>query len=354
MSLDTTAPHAPPVPVQPAARPYPHTGVTPSGPGGLRRSVVADPGMCGPLASFVARVGDWTWDAVGRAADLDVCGARGADGDPCYLSFHHLRLRTGGVGRDRAEPRRVTFGDRLDLRSRCYDAGRLSVLTSHRLAFATGADGADGTDGADRADGADGAVGDPDDETRAPHPGSLRVDVLNTWVTRGEHGGNAGLLRRPPVGYDRTLLPSRPDALDPTLDCRAARTALAFPDPARAHWPVAPGPAAAVDHEIDPVSDVNGAGLLYFATYVTLAERALYRQWRERGGSRGDFAARALCEARISYFGNADPDTVLRLVPVTRTDPAEPGYEKTDVTIRDVTDGRLLAVALFRHRFPPA
>lgn len=58
-------------------------------------------------------------------------------------------------------------------------------------------------------------------------------------------------------------------------------------------------------HTVDPDRDTNGAGLLYFANYAVVINIA------EREALNG--AGRDLRKRRLAYYGNAEPDEVLRI-----------------------------------------
>ena len=61
--------------------------------GSFARTEVVTPAMCGHNSLFAGRVGDWTWDAVSAACDVDAYRAHDETGVPTYLSFHYVRIR---------------------------------------------------------------------------------------------------------------------------------------------------------------------------------------------------------------------------------------------------------------------
>lgn len=69
------------------------------------------------------------------------------------------------------------------------------------------------------------------------------------------------------------------------------------------------------DYIIEPVDDVNGVGLLYFASYSKISdkcERSYFHQLNKENDNRKDWAYNGSCVARdIFYFGNANPDEKL-------------------------------------------
>lgn len=364
---DTAPPPPPASPLPPRAER--------TGPATLRRLVTVTPAMCGPLQSLIACAGDWTWDTVGQLCGLDVNNARTEDGTPSYLAFYYVRLLSGGgTGPQYLGPQQLTFGDRLEVTSRVFDAGRLSVLTVHRLRRLPDASAAaedapfeprefDPHD-LDRRGFDPGEFDhrdfdpydfdphdfDPSEPYTTPRPDCLYVETLNTWVSRGNGTSNVGLVRRAPVGFRREHLPplTAGPVDHPAELCRRARNDLVFQDHRTDGWATA-WPTTETDHEVDLVTEVNGVGLLYFASFFSIVERALYRQWRDRGRTRRAFAGRAPADLRICYLGNADLDATLRLRMGTLRDPDDAAHEKTDLTIHDLSTDRLIAVASFRH-----
>jgi probable biosynthetic protein (TIGR04098 family) len=315
-------------------RPFSFTRVERMGPAALRRLVTVEPGMCGPTQALVACVGDWTWETVSDACGLDVFNARDAQGRPAYLSFYYYRITSGGS----FHPKQLTFGDRLEVQSRVFDAGRRSVLTVHRLRHITEFADGDGTE----------PFGVSEAYTQH-RDDCLYVENLNVWVSRGGAHTNVGLVHSPPVGFDNTVLPKLPEGYSPRFLCSQVRTRHAFPDPGTDPWPRS-GPDYVVERAVDITHDVNGVGLLYFASFFAIAERAQLDQWCSLGRSGRSFLNRIIRDARICYLGNADLDTTLRLRLRSVQHPQDPAEEKTDIVIHDISTDRTIAVAAFRHR----
>ncbi|MFF8730652.1 LnmK family bifunctional acyltransferase/decarboxylase [Streptomyces sp. NPDC015171] len=302
-----------------------------TGPASVRRTVVVQPGMCGPLQNLVACVGDWTWQTVSMVCGLDVFNARDARGLPSYLAFYYYRLTSGS----RFRPRDLTFGERVEVESRVFHSGRLSVVTVHRIRRIAGERQAP-------------LPFDADEPYGRPRPDCLYVENLNVWVARSDPRSNVALVRTAPIGFTPAHLP---DADSPRDLCARARDLGAFPDPERSHW-TRSAPDLVLEHPVDVVRDVNGVGLLYFAAFFPIAERAQLHQWRASGGSDRAFLDRTLLDARICYFGNADLDATLALALSTSHDPDDPAHQKSDLAISDAGTGRTIAVAAFRHRDP--
>ncbi|MFD5554698.1 LnmK family bifunctional acyltransferase/decarboxylase [Streptomyces sp. NPDC127068] len=310
----------------------PYAPVQRTGAASVRRIVVVRPGMCGPLQSLVACVGDWTWETVSMVCGLDVCNARNAQGLPSYLSFYYYRISSSG----RLRPQDLTFGDRIEVDSLVFDSGRLSVLTAHRIRRTTGPLQPP-------------LPFDVDEIQGRPRPDCLYVENLNVWVSRSNPYSNVALVRSAPLGFTHAHLPRSPGAPAPRVLCAQTRDLGVFPDPARAHWPRR-GPEVTSQQPVDVIRDVNGAGLLYFAAFFPIAERAQLHQWRATGRTDRAFLDRTLLDARICYLGNADLDATLTVALRTSHDPEDPAHEKNDLTVRDATTDRTIAVAAFRHR----
>lgn len=112
------------------------------------------------------------------------------------------------------------------------------------------------------------------------------------------------------------------------------------------------GPEVTVEHDVDLVDDVNGAGLLYFASFLSVVERVQLRRWRSLGRSGRSFLERRVSSFRICYLGNADLDTTLSIQLRTSSDPRDATWEKSDLQVRDVCTNRTVAV-VSATRFGP-
>lgn len=302
-----------------------------TGPASVRRTMIVQPGMCGPLQNLVACVGDWTWQTVSMVCGLDVFNARDARGLPSYLAFYYYRLTSGS----RFHPRDLTFGERIEVDSLVFNSGRLSVVTVHRIRRIT-------------AEGQPPLPFDADEMSSRPRPDCLYVENLNVWVSRSDPRSNVALVRSAPVGFTHMHLPH---ADSPRHLCARARDLGVFPDSARSHWPRS-APDLVLEHPVDVVRDVNGVGLLYFAAFFPIVERAQLHQWRASGGTDRAFLDRTLLDARICYLANADLDATLTLALRTSYDPDDPVHQKSDLAISEATTRRTIAVASFRHRAP--
>jgi probable biosynthetic protein (TIGR04098 family) len=303
-------------------------------PGCSTRRVTVTPGMCGTGALLFGRLGDWTWEAVQEACRTNVFLARTASGAPTYLSFYYFHV----LGDRGLDPYRLTFGDELEVTSRVFDFGRSSVLTLHRLA---------------RPDAGvvpgEMAVEELYEQRR---PGCVYVQNFNRWIRRGRTESNSGLVEATPVGFEHRHLPRLPSVHSPRELCGTARRTGSFhPEGIPGFSPA--GPVAVTTYRLDPVRDINGVGLTYFAAYFSLVDTALLDWWRRAGRTDRQFLGRGLLEHRLGYFGNADIGATLAIsLRVWRSD-AAPDVEVADVAVREAGSDRLLAVAAVRLRSVP-
>lgn len=298
----------------------------PAADGCLTRRVVVTPGMCGSGPLFYGQIGDWTWEAVGKACHTNVHTARNAAGDPTYLSFYYFHVRSGV----RLHPYGVTFGDEIDVTSRVLDAGRGSVLTLHRLAPAGSATCA--------------TVLEPEEYFEHPRADCLYAQNFNRWITRGVQNSNRGLVRSTPPGFRPEHLGRLPSAYSPYPTCgNARRDGTLYSDGVPGHVPL--GEEFILDYPLDLVRDINGVGLMYFASYFAIVDSALLKLWRVLGRTGAQFLRRRVNDLRMCYFGNADLDSILTIAVRLWQDVADPLREVADVCVREKGTDRLLAVA---------
>jgi probable biosynthetic protein (TIGR04098 family) len=235
----------------------------------VTRTEVVRPAMCGHNSLFAGQIGDWTWDAVSELCDVDVLRARTAAGDPTYLSFYYYRVRGGRA----FHLRTPSFGDTLRVTTGLYDFGSESVLALHRIE--RGGD-------------------------------TLRVENLNRWIARGGSRSNEALVRASPVGFRHRHLPTLPAGHEsPRVACGTARTALTFRTDTRY---ADASPPRRLYYPVDPSRDLNGVGLLYFASYFSIVDRALLDLYRGLGRGDAAFLDRVVVDQQLCYLGNADDE----------------------------------------------
>lgn len=288
----------------------------------IAREVTIKPAMCGHNARLAGQIGDWTWETVSHLCGVNAFRAADSHGIPTYLSFFYYEL----LGDQNFHLRSPTFGDRLQVVSRCYGFGPESILTLHRLAPA--------------------GSGLPlelsaHEMRHARHPGALYVQTFNRWIQRGD-SGNRALHSAAPEGFQHQMLEQLGPELSPRLAYDAARRSGSFVVPGERD--LRPCDEAVLSYDIDMARDLNGVGLLYFASYFEIADSALARMWRKSGRSDLAFLERVVSDQRLLFLANADAGTAL-VVHIRRFQrPGESGREVYDIGIKERDTGRVLAV----------
>ncbi len=294
------------------------------------RRVVVSPAMCGPTMLFAATAGDWTWQAVADRCGVDPYTAHDSSGAPSYLAFYYVRLR-GGVT---INPRCLTFGDELTLVSGCYDVGARSVLTLHRLARAGGA-----VPDVDELD--------LDEFYVRPREDCLYVETFNQWVGRRRTHSNADLRRSSPVGFSPERLPKIQNRHSPRWICRDARRLGTFRDVGSPDYVLVRDGVRAV-HPVDVTRDLNGVGLVYFASFFAIVDGAVWKLWQLLGRDERDYLAGQILDYQICYLGNADPGSTLEAEIALWRHRDRAAEEIVDVTLRERGSGRLIAITTQR------
>ena len=293
--------------------------------GWLERVELVTPAMCGPNSLFIGQLGDWTWDAVGTSCGVDPYSAVGANGDPAYLSFAYFRVRaSSGLCAEQ-----LTFGDRLRVRSKVLSCGGDSVLTLHQVRRDQEMPG-DQT--------ARRACSGAEEFFRYDTPGCIHVENFNRWIQRSGGDTNHVLRRAAPAGFQVRHLDRVADEFTPRRVCAQVRKLAAFGTENE------PEPEArlALTYRVDASRDLNGAGLLYFASYFSIVDWAVLRMWRSLGRPARRFLRRHVLDRQLCFVANADADDVLDVEVTTYRDVG--GADVVDATLRH-QDGTLLAVA---------
>ena len=151
--------------------------------------------------------------------------------------------------------------------------------------------------------------------------------------------GNSGLKVTAPAGVNWSAIPALPNDENPFHLTRSAKDEGTL-GLLHGAWREA-GEPAAYRYQIDRDRDTNGAGLVYFANYISFvdaAERALERVTRV---PRLESSVR---HRRIAYYGNAEIDdslTIRTLTFVNRESPLRAGYRH--VVSRE-SDGALICL----------
>jgi probable biosynthetic protein (TIGR04098 family) len=303
--------------------------------GALSRRVIVSPGMCSGGSLIFGRIGDWTWESVAEVCGTNVHAARTAEGQPAYLSFFYYRVRGGRT----VHPHGLTFGDELEVTSQVFQFGSSSVLTLHRLAPA--------------GLGLRGDHLDPAEVYETPHPDCMYAENLNRWIVRSLPDSNRSLAATVPPDFVVGDLPRLPNQFSPRTLVGRARSAGSFCAPQLSGF-TAVGREHTFDYALDAVRDINGAGLLYFASYFSIFDTALMRLWRTLGRSERQFLKRRVIDQKMGYFGNADLGTLFSITIRRWLRAADPRSEIADMELRDSATGRLIAVTAIETETPSA
>ncbi len=287
----------------------------------LLRFVTVKPAMCGHNARLAGQIGDWTWEAVSHLCGVNTFRATDALNTPTYLSFFYYQL----IGDQAFHLRVPTFGDRLQVVSRCYGFGPESVLTVHRLAPASRALP---------------ATVSAEEMLRARLPGCLYAQTFNRWIQRRGQG-NRELQSAAPSGFRYQHLDRLPPELSPRTAYDAARRSGSFvPDDGT----LLLRDDLRLAYEVDMGRDLNGVGLLYFASYFEIADSALAKAWRQLGRDDASFLDRVVHAQRVLFLANADACASLAIRIRRFEVPAQPGREVFDIGISERGSGRVLAI----------
>lgn len=245
------------------------------------------PGWLSPV-ELLKVLGDWQWTAVADALGRPIDQVAAEDGERLYASFASV-----DVGFPAARPLpRFGEGARVHARGRVAAYGRRFVEGLYL--FDADPLPAGATDG----------VRDP---ASLAEKGLPWASLTSTFVAR--QGGNARLKVVEPVGAD-TMPPLG------ALPAGLAEHQVVAATGRIAGEPAGPplAPAATFAWPILPESDLNGAGLLYFARYVAIQDFAIRRllgEGLDRPVSAPLIARLATTRQRVFYFANAEPwDTV--------------------------------------------
>ncbi|MGC4828281.1 LnmK family bifunctional acyltransferase/decarboxylase [Micromonospora arida] len=299
----------------------------------LSRRVIVSPGMCSGGSLIFGRIGDWTWESVAAACRLNVHSARTAEGQPAYLSFYYYRVRGGKA----VHPHGLTFGDNLEVTSQVFQFGSSSTLTLHRLAPVSL--------------GLSNTFLDPAEVYETPHPDCMYAENLNRWITRSLPNSNRGLTETAPPDFDFADLPRLPNQFSPRTPVGRARAAGSFCVPPPPGFTIA-GNDLTLEYPLDVARDINGAGLIYFASYFSVFDTALMRLWRTLNRSDQLFLQRRVIDQKMGYFGNADLGSIFTIVIRRWQNKENPISEIVDMALRDATTGRLLAVTAIEIETP--
>ncbi|MFG1374023.1 Pnap_2097 family protein [Xanthobacter oligotrophicus] len=226
---------------------------------------------------LLKHLGDVHWQQIAKQIGRPAARIEDRDGRRVYAAFRQVRIEAARF----AEARE---GDCLVIRSTLWRASRTQLASRHEL----------NVDGR--------AMG--------------TVSLLSAFIRR-DGSSNHRVCRVEVPGL-------------------AALSLGAGPRPEPVEAPFAPGEAhGRFAFTPCPSEDFNGAGFLYFASYLAIAERAAFALNPRRAGV---FATQA---RTIAYHGNMDPGE--RIEVATLEAPFGPGRWLLRAHLRRVSDGTLLA-----------
>ncbi|MEO0443972.1 MAG: LnmK family bifunctional acyltransferase/decarboxylase, partial [Pseudomonadota bacterium] len=255
----------------------------------LVREVTIKPTMCGHNALLIAQIGDWTWDSVSRLCHVNAFTAKDSEGNPTYLSFYYYQL----LGTEAFHLHMPSFGDRLQIVSSCFGSGSESVLTLHRISAV------------------DRQLPPTLSTQEVLHerlPACLYVQNFNRWIQRGA-AGNTALYTASPEGFQYQLLPEVSQEHSPRLAYDLARRQGAFPleetYEKTDQW--------IIHYDVDMARDLNGVGVLYFASYFSIVDTTLAKVWLKVGRDARSFFSRVIKNQRVCFLGNTEAGTRLSI-----------------------------------------
>lgn len=310
----------------PASRLIEDTFETVGGSSAFRR-VTVKPAMSGHNSLFVGQIGDWTWDTVAALCGTNVFNAVNSGGAPTYLAFYYFHLRSSPT----IHVTGLTFGDRLEVSSTLFNFGSESILALHRIRK-------------EKNDETPMQPLDLEEFYDSPRSDCLYAETFNRWIARSREKSNQGLIKSSPVDFRHAHLRSLPDRYSPRAVCGYARANHTFHNPQSAEY------AEVVEnfqteYRIDITRDINGVGLVYFASYFSIIDGALLRLWRHLGRSAQSFLDRIVLDHKLCYLGNADIDSVLRITLRSWRKIDDPGREVFNVVLEDCETAKVIAVS---------
>lgn len=176
-----------------------------------------------------------------------------------------------------------------------------------------------------------------------PHADCLYVENFNRWIARSRPGSNQRLSEVAPPDFTSAHLPRLPNQYSPRTPVGRAREAGTFCSEVPPGF-TSTGPVHTSEYALDVARDINGAGLVYFASYFSIFDTALLRLWRSLGRGDEQFLQRKVIDQKVGYFGNADPGAVFTISVRRWRSETQPEIEIADMAMRDSRTGRLLAV----------
>jgi probable biosynthetic protein (TIGR04098 family) len=258
--------------------------------------------------------GHFQWASISAAAGVPLSSLRTAEGGPVYATFYYIEER---------------IPDRAPLESYCLDdtlrfevslRGYKDIVVEGEIVF----------DRVERM-------------AAAEQGGVPYIRFANVFITPEK--GNSRLRIAPPVHTDLSKLPILPNRENPYHLTRAASEGGSLGVLGDA-WAV----AGSYDYRygIDVDRDTNGAGLVYFANYISFmdaAERLGLESLPPNDFSKERTARRSVRWRRVAYYGNVDVvDSIVVRVDILRN-PADLQHIGLRYVIRRAEDGFIVCVS---------
>ncbi|HEU4888422.1 MAG TPA: LnmK family bifunctional acyltransferase/decarboxylase [Thermoanaerobaculia bacterium] len=292
----------------------------------LSRRVTLTPSMTGHNCLFLAQVADWTWETVSTTCGTEMYQEKNGAGMPTYLSFFYLRMSAGPS----IQMHQFTFGDVIDVVTTAFNFGTESMLTLHRISRATNGSAARPVD--------------PVEFYERRDDRCLYIESLNRWITRSRPESNEALVRSSPAGIAISHLPVLPDRYSPRMTYDVARKAGTFHDVSSPDYELVVDDYA-LDYTIDAARDLNGVGLVFFASFGSIVDSSLLKLWKHLGRDVPSFLSRVVRDRQICYTANAETDSTLRLTFRSWRRRDDPREEIFNVVIHDPARDRLILVS---------
>ena len=266
---------------------------------------------------LLQQAGHFHWTSLARAIGMPLSSLRTPAGDEVYATFYFIEER---------------FPDgRLPAAFQLDDALRFAVFLRafKRIAAETQ------------------IVFDCDDaplslETASAHP---YIRLATIFIT--PEAGNSRLKVASPAGVDFSRIPLLPNDDNPYQLTRLAKE-NGHLGLLEAGWhPIAPVDGFEATYAIDVDRDTNGAGLFYFANYVTIMDRAEREAMHasSRPFSVDEITGRDVQLRRIAYFGNVATSDRIRTRVSTFLQPLDPARVGFRYEMRRDEDGELICLS---------
>lgn len=172
----------------------------------------------------------------------------------------------------------------------------------------------------------------------------MYIQNFNRWLVRTEGQSNENLQKSSPHDFVSAHLPSVPAELSPRIAYDYARRNGSFLS-ADQQRSLQRELSVELEYQVDITRDLNGVGLLYFASYFSIVDHAILALWKRMGWSDAQFMRRAVLDQQICFMGNANMGATLLLETQLWFDPAQPDRRIFNIVISEKSAKRMMAVA---------